>query len=114
MKNLITRDSLKSLIESNDTPVLIEALPEQYYDAEHLPGAINIDYKDIEAQAPELIPDKDVEVVVYCANSECKNSSIAAETLGLLGYSNVQVYLEGKKDWKEAGLPLDRKKRKIR
>lgn len=111
MKNLISRESLKSLIDSNDTPTLVEALPKQYYDAEHLPGAINIDYKDIAGQAPELIPDKDAPVVVYCANADCKNSGIAAQTLEELGYSNVQVYVDGKKDWKEAGLPLVRKTR---
>lgn len=108
MKKLISRETLKSLIDANDTPTLIEALPRQYYDAEHLPGAINIDYQDIPAQAEERIPDKTSTVVVYCANIDCKNSGIAAEALEQLGYRDVRLYQEGKKDWKEAGLPLER------
>ena len=111
MKNFISRESLKSLLEANDSATLIEALPKQYYDAEHIPGAINIDYNDIAEQAVERIPDKSSTVVVYCANVDCKNSGIAAEVLEQLGYSDVRVYQEGKKDWKGAGLPLERKAR---
>ena len=108
MKNPISRESLKKLIDANDaTATLVEALPRQYYDAEHLPGAINIDYQDIESKASALIPDKSSTVVVYCASKDCNNSGIAAETLEQLGYNDVRVYQEGKKDWKEAGLPLE-------
>lgn len=111
MKNFISRESLKSLLEANDSPTLIEALPKQYYDAEHIPGAINIDYNDIKELALERIPDKASTVVVYCASFDCKNSGLAAEALEQLGYSDVRVYKEGKKDWKGAGLPLEQKVR---
>jgi hypothetical protein len=37
----IRRDDLRALIDA-DAVTLIEALPEPQYDAEHLPGAVNL------------------------------------------------------------------------
>ncbi len=107
MNQLISREDLKTLIASGKGHTIVEALPRKYYEAEHLPGAINIPHDEVQVTASRLIPDKSGAVVVYCANSECQNSHIAAETLRGLGYSRVYQYVEGKKGWKEAGLPLD-------
>ncbi len=107
MSQFISRDDLKALINSDSAPVIVEALPNQYYSSGHLPGAINIPHDDVGAKAEDHIPDKSETVIVYCANSECQNSHIAADSLTELGYTSVYVYKEGKKDWQEAGLPLE-------
>jgi rhodanese-related sulfurtransferase len=53
------------------------------------------------------VPDKDAEVVVYCASGPCPNSGIASNRLAALGYTNVRDYHEGKAEWVEAGLPVE-------
>ena len=53
------------------------------------------------------IPDRDTEVVVYCANPDCESSVEVAERLVELGYTRVSHYAGGKQDWREAGLPLE-------
>lgn len=106
MSQFISREDLKILIASGTKQTIIEALPEKYYEAEHLPGAINIPHNQVQTTAAHLIPDKSEPVIVYCANAECRNSHVAAEALRQLGYSRVYEYSEGKKGWKEAGLPL--------
>ena len=108
MSHSISREDLKSLIDSGRKPTLIEALPKQYYEDEHLPGAINISHDEVQAYASHLIPHKSEVVVVYCASAECKNSHVAAETLRQLGYTQVYEYVEGKKGWREAGLVLEK------
>lgn len=107
MNQYISRQDLNALITSDTKHTLIEALPKQYYEAEHLPGAINIPHDQVQQNATRFISDKSETVVVYCASAECKNSHIAAETLRQLGYSRVYEYAEGKKGWKEAGLALE-------
>ncbi|HEY9647535.1 MAG TPA: rhodanese-like domain-containing protein [Chroococcidiopsis sp.] len=87
--------------------ILIEALPESYFAEAHLPGAINIPHRQVETLASTLLPDKSAEIVVYCSNSVCQNSTIAAETLEKLGYTNVRDYKDGKQDWVNAGLPTE-------
>jgi rhodanese-related sulfurtransferase len=103
----ISRDELHDLIEADADVTVVEALPAQYYDDAHLPGAINIPHTEVRALAPTLLPDKDAAIVVYCANLPCPNSGIAAHVLTKLGYTNVREYAEGKDDWREAGLPLE-------
>lgn len=107
MSDFIVREDLKSLVGSDKKYTLVEALPKEYYEAEHLPGAINIPQDEVHQTAARLLPDKEEPVIVYCASSECRSSHVAAEALRELGYSRVYEYAEGKKGWKEAGLPLE-------
>ncbi|MFB7591091.1 MULTISPECIES: rhodanese-like domain-containing protein [Streptomyces] len=106
MAQRISRDELKKKIDENLVTVL-EALPAQYYNDKHLPGALNLPHDQVDALAPTLLPNKDAEIAVYCANSPCPNSGIAADRLVELGYTNVFEYYEGKDDWVEAGLPTE-------
>lgn len=105
MNQFILRNELETLIASGKPHTLIEALPRQHYEAGHLPGAINIPHLEIET-ATRLIPDKNEPIIVYCANTQCRNSHIAAEGLKKQGYTQVFEYAEGKKGWVEAGLQL--------
>lgn len=105
--NTIQRDELKNRLDQRENLTLIEALPARYYEAEHLPGAINVPHDEIRSRAPSDLPDRDATIVVYCASTECRNSRIAAETLSAMGYRNVLEYVEGKQHWKEAGYPLE-------
>lgn len=102
----ITRDDLKAKLDRGERIVLVEALPAKYYLHAHLPGAINIPHDQVDALAPGLLPDKAVEIVVYCANAPCKNSGIAAQRLSELGYVRVRDYHEGKADWIAAGYAI--------
>ncbi len=107
MTKTIDRNEIKEKIESDEGVVLVEALPKKYFDAEHLPGAININHDEIEEKAALLLPDKNAFIVVYCSNTACKNSGIAANLLEVMGYKNVFKYAEGKQDWISAGLAVE-------
>ncbi len=107
MTNIITREQIKHKIDSDEPITIIEALPEKYFVAEHLPGALNIPHDQIRERAPAMLPDKDALIVVYCASTECQNSRIAASTLQQLGYKNVREYVEGKQHWLEACFPVE-------
>ena len=103
----VSRERLWQKIESGETFVLVDALSPMSYAASHLPGAINMSPGGVYELAPRRIPDRDTEVVVYCAGSTCDSSVEVANRLIELGYRNVLHYLEGKIDWVEAGLPLE-------
>ncbi len=107
LTSLITRDELKGKLDRGDDLVIVEALPPMYYEDAHLPGALDLPHDRVDDLAPKLIPDKDREIVVYCSNTACQNSTIAANRLTALGYRNVRKYAEGKQDWIDAGLPSE-------
>lgn len=108
MVTRVSRDELALKLGRADPFVLLEALPPAYCVDAHLPGALNMPHDQVDALAPRLIPDRSTEVVVYCANAPCPNSEIAARRLIALGYTNVREYAEGKEDWVNAGLPVER------
>jgi rhodanese-related sulfurtransferase len=103
----ISRESLWQKMERGDEFVLVDALAPLSYAAAHLPGAISIPPDDVIARAKRRIPDRDTEVVVYCASATCDSSVVVASRLIELGYRNVFHYVGGKTDWVEAGLPLE-------
>jgi rhodanese-related sulfurtransferase len=102
MSQTITRAELQTLIRDRAVTV-VEALPIEYYRKAHLPGALHLPHTEVAALAPEVLPERDAAIVVYCASDTCSNSDIAARALVSLGYANVRVYVEGKKGWIEAG-----------
>jgi rhodanese-related sulfurtransferase len=104
----ITREELQEMIERRDDFVLIDALAPMSFAHSHLPGAINLPPEWVDERGPRQIPSLDTDVVVYCSTSTCDSSVIVAERLIELGYRNVRHYVEGKKDWMKAGLPLER------
>jgi rhodanese-related sulfurtransferase len=107
MTTKISREELKRKLDGGEDFVLVEALPRKYWNKSHLPGAINLPHDRIAALAPAFLPDRQREVVVYCANTQCPNSEIAARTLSQLGYTRVYEYVEGKADWEAASYPLE-------
>jgi rhodanese-related sulfurtransferase len=103
----ITLGELKDKLDAGEEVTLVEALGPMYYEEAHLPGAINIPHDQVDELASTLPPDKEAQIVVYCANGPCKNSGIATKRLLELGYTNVRDYHEGKAEWVEAGLSTE-------
>jgi rhodanese-related sulfurtransferase len=109
--SVITLAELQDRIAANPDLVLVEALPAEYYEHSHLPGAINIPHEEVDELAPSLLPDQQAEIVVYCANGPCPYSGVAAARLTELGYVDVADYHEGKAEWIAAGLPVEGRSR---
>lgn len=104
MADTITREELRERIEREDDFVLLETLSRDEFDREHLPGARSLPTAEVGERASDVIPDRDAEIIVYCASFDCDASERAAAKLEELGYTNVIDYEGGKADWKQAEL----------
>jgi rhodanese-related sulfurtransferase len=69
MVKTISRDELREKIERGDNFLLLETLPAVAYQHVHLPGAINLPPDQVKQLAPKLLPDKNADIVVYCASA---------------------------------------------
>lgn len=104
MQHISAQDLYKRM-NSKIRPVLINALSKDAYQAKRIPGSINITEENLEC-AEHVIPDKDQDIVVYCANADCDASPKLAEKLMDMGYSNVWDFEEGLAGWRSEGYSL--------
>ena len=56
------------MIDRDEEFLLVETLPEMAYHHAHLPGAINLPPQKLAELAATLLPNKQAEIVVYCAS----------------------------------------------
>jgi rhodanese-related sulfurtransferase len=69
MESTISTKDLKAKLDRKEKVKVVETLaPERYREA-HIPGALNIPPDKIKELAPQVLPDKDVEIVTYCSNT---------------------------------------------
>ena len=92
-----TVEGLSGLIENRDAEyLLLDVRTPEEYRTGHIPTAVNIDYRQLEARAAELPADRNLPVVVYCRSG--RRSAVAARTLADLGFTNVHDF-GGIIDW---------------
>jgi rhodanese-related sulfurtransferase len=69
MESTISSSELKAKLDRLESVKVVETLaPERYREA-HIPGALNIPPEKIRELAPQLLPNKDAEIVTYCTNT---------------------------------------------
>jgi rhodanese-related sulfurtransferase len=85
---------------------LVEVLPRDEYDEMHLPGAVHLPLKELDAEHAGAVLDRSRAVVVYCWDALCDMSPRAAERLATLGYDTYD-YALSKVDWMAHGLPIE-------
>ena len=69
MGRTVSTEDLKTKLDRKENIKVVETLaPERYREA-HIPGALNIPPEQVKELAPQLLPNKDVEIVTYCANT---------------------------------------------
>ena len=78
---------------------LIDARDAAQYAQGHIPGAINIEWRQVVAHRKEIPRDR--MVVVYCNSGSLSAQSVFA--LRLLGWDNVKVLQDGYEGWKAKG-----------
>lgn len=63
MPTAVFRDEVKGLVDEGAQ--LVEVLPAEEYEEEHLPGAINIPLKELDRESVTRLR-RDAPVIVYC------------------------------------------------
>ncbi len=66
MVETISREELKEKMDRGKDLILVDTMAEPYYRHSHLPGAINLPADQVGKRAPDLLPEKGAEIVVYC------------------------------------------------
>jgi rhodanese-related sulfurtransferase/CBS domain-containing protein len=104
MPTSIDREQVQELVAAGAQ--LVEVLPREGYEEEHLPGAINIPLKELNRETAQQL-ERTRPVIVYCYDTQWDLSPRAAWRLESIGFTRVYDYVAGKADWGSAELPLE-------
>lgn len=78
---------------------IVDARDAAQYAREHIPGAVNIEWRQAVARRAELPTDR--MVLMYCNSGSLSAQAVFA--LRLLGHENVKVLQDGLEGWKKKG-----------
>ena len=80
-----------------DAPLFLDIREVDEWQEGHIAGALHIPRGNLESRVEGLVPDKDREILIYCAAGS--RSAFAAKALGELGYTDVASVAGGFSDW---------------
>lgn len=83
----ITPEQAREIMQSEPDAVVLDVRTQEEYDTGHIEGALLIPDTDVAGKAPELLPDKEATILVYCRSG--RRSADAAKTLSDMGYTSV-------------------------
>ena len=92
----ISAADAKARIDSGDNIIILDVRTQEEFNEGHIPGAILIPNETILDEQPELLPDLDAEILIYCRSGN--RSAQAANKLIAMGYTDV-VDFGGIIDW---------------
>lgn len=105
----VTKEFVKKHIKSKSNKksskvLIIDALPEEYYNKKHIKGAINLpaDNNWTLESVMERLPQgthSTTPMIIYCYSAECTAAEKLYNKLNKLGFYNTMHYLEGISDW---------------
>jgi rhodanese-related sulfurtransferase/DNA-binding transcriptional ArsR family regulator len=99
----ISRDELLAQTRAGLVTVL-DVRPPDEFDLGHLPGAVNIPLRELEARCAEIDPSQ--EIVAYCRGPYCVLSYEAVAALRTKGFKARRLE-DGFPEWRAAGLPVE-------
>lgn len=100
----ISAADVAAMLGSGKQPVLLDVREPNETNLGRVQGAVVIPRGTMETKVEALIP-RDAEVIVYCASGN--RSAFAADTLQVMGYTNVRSMAGGWNAWVGIGGPVE-------
>ena len=99
-----TPEDVKARLDEGARLALLDVREPDEVEHGVVPGAAILSRAHFESRVEDVLPDKDAEVVVYCASGV--RSAFSARTLKELGYSNVSSMRGGFERWRDLGFDV--------
>ncbi len=105
----MTAPELQAQLQSASPPALLHVLPPEVFAAARIAGSRNacIYETAFPDHIAQLALDPAAPLVVYGAGEGSLDATTAAERLGALGFTRVEIFPGGLAEWRAAGLPLE-------
>lgn len=94
----------KAMLDRGDAVVYLDVREPNEWNLGHIPKAVHIPRGNLESKVEGLVP-RDATVVVYCARAN--RSALAADTMQVMGYTNVASLAGGWGEWMAVDGPVE-------
>lgn len=101
-------ESAKKLFDEGQS-LFVDARSVEDFNDGHIQGAVSLpvfSFEDNFEQFFETHP-LSTHIIAYCSGRECQDSHELAQLLMEIGYSNVNVFIDGYPVWLENGFPIE-------
>jgi rhodanese-related sulfurtransferase len=98
-------DLYAEMLEERGDLVVVDARYREAFDREHIPGAVNMPWREIDETTTAHLR-RDVLYVVYCWNASCHASTKTATRLRALGFQVKELH-GGLETWRKQGYPTE-------
>jgi molybdopterin/thiamine biosynthesis adenylyltransferase/rhodanese-related sulfurtransferase len=102
----VTLEELKAEMDRGEPLTIVDVREKDEWRQGYLPGSVHVPRGFLEMQAEQKLPDKNANIVVYCAGGI--RSAFATKSLQELGYTNVRSANPGFNRWKDSGYAWDK------
>ncbi|MGB5823661.1 MAG: rhodanese-like domain-containing protein [Proteocatella sp.] len=92
----ITPEEAKNIMDTESGVIILDVRTQEEFDSGHIKDAVLIPNTQITDSAPELLPDKNQKILVYCRSGN--RSKSASDKLVSMGYTKVYDF-GGIIDW---------------
>ena len=100
----ISAAAAKAMIERGEAVVYLDVREPNEWNLGHIPKAVHLPRGNLESKVEALVP-RDAKVVVYCARAN--RSALAADTMQVMGYTDVTSLAGGWGEWMAADGPVE-------
>ncbi len=104
----VSAQEAKQMLDAGGV-VLVDVREQDEFDLERIPQAVFIPRGMLEFQLPGKFPKKDTAMIVYCLKGG--RGALAAQTLKIMGYTNVVNLNGGMVAWQAAKYPTEKGKK---
>jgi rhodanese-related sulfurtransferase len=98
--------SLASQIDSESAPLILDVRSPTEFAAGHIPGALNIPYRQVPSRLAELAAYQEQAIVVYCEVGI--RAGIAQVALEQAGFQQIHLLDGHMQAWRQENLPIER------
>lgn len=95
----LSPDEVKARVKAG--AVVIDVRDKDEFEQKHLDGAVNISRGTLEMRISEVVPDKNAQVICYCAGGN--RGALATDTLVRMGYRNACSIAGGLRGYESSG-----------
>jgi rhodanese-related sulfurtransferase len=103
---VIAQRDLLDRLQDTPAPIVLDVRTPREFQSGHVPGAVNIEYRQIPSRLADLAAVREREVVVYCEVGP--RAQVAQDILQQAGFTNVRHLQGDMRAWRQDRLPVAR------